>query len=1009
MISFLNKHKFKIYIVSFYILLWGLYCGQNLRLGLIPTSTLNVIDIDVAYTTMLPNEADELITNIIESAVLNIDYVDSIQSYTTPNFSTTKAYISKDADIQKVKTKIVLSIRSLIPVLPINAQLPEVKTMTTTTGDINMNTTKIKIISNNSESRLEAINSIIKKLSKISGINEVDVVNMPKTQYLIDLDVAKMNKLGIDESDVLDQLKNFDFYSYLPSDEPIGNLNHQSHYIIKDTTGLSLNKFTSKYKTQVSLWEFANVSLNRENESATLRTNSKITTNINISFDSRSNIYKAARNVDEIVEIEKNASAKNVDLITESSVARYIKLEIQNSLVKALVSFLLSFLLLWITFRNYADLLKIIINMVLTVASVCITIFYLDLIIDSYAIISIAISIGLILDIFILALAHFKTQSVNLKFLPVILMCNFTTLLTFVVVFFLPQELQSIFYNFIVILILMLCFATIWCVILFPTFFKVNQDEVLTVNVHSMKPLTSFFTNKKQYLIPMLIIVFGIPLFLLPKEIPDNKLYQYTFGSEFYSSKMRPYLDKYLGGLLYQFYNNVYKQNATNKTSNFKITCSFSSPLSVLPDNLKSTIVRFENQLLELNKNNFFVFETKINSDNTGEITVIFPSSTEQNKVLKIYNILSSITDQVSNIDIVISTEGQGFSNHSAKNIENYRLEISGFDQNQLLRFGSKLGMLLNEHPKIDTIIFPKNMISSTQNSKQIVYSTLKDINPEEVKLAKKWLYEFDLNNKQVYTQNQKNIINVKKNKSSNIDFWYAKNEINQFNFDKYFFPTIKKESSYIFKKNQSYILYMDWLYKGNKKFGNKYRDNVLYKWTKTLPAGYSYKIIDLSLNFNSNFGTLNKYAWVFSISLFFIAFLIYFESIYYSILAFAIIPFSLIGCICAFVFTNSILTEGAYLAFLFIIGVSVNNTIIMLTEARRIDADISISYHQALSIKYKPILISTISSILSLVIFLFSDNKYSFWYSFSISMIFGLIWAFISLFIVLPLFIKKR
>jgi multidrug efflux pump subunit AcrB len=97
-------------------------------------------------------------------------------------------------------------------------------------------------------------------------------------------------------------------------------------------------------------------------------------------------------------------------------------------------------------------------------------------------------------------------------------------------------------------------------------FFRRNSLLVKRIIVHFTRiysMLIRFLCRWKMTVCLILILLFGLPLFLLPEKIGGEgkmaEVYNKTIGSIFYKETVKPVTDKYLGGSLRLFAQKVYE------------------------------------------------------------------------------------------------------------------------------------------------------------------------------------------------------------------------------------------------------------------------------------------------------------------------------------------------------------------------------------------------------------------------------------------------------------------
>ncbi|MEE3463912.1 MAG: efflux RND transporter permease subunit [Candidatus Cryptobacteroides sp.] len=122
-------------------------------------------------------------------------------------------------------------------------------------------------------------------------------------------------------------------------------------------------------------------------------------------------------------------------------------------------------------------------------------------------------------------------------------------------------------------------------------------------------------------------------------------------------------------------------------------------------------------------------------------------------------------------------------------------------------------------------------------------------------------------------------------------------------------------------------------------------------------------------------------------------------------------IPISFIGVFIVFGYTGFNFDNGGFAAFVMLSGITVNAGIYMISAWRSYRRNLPEvrRYVRALNIKIWPIFLTVVSTILGLIPFLFDGPRETFWFSFAIGTIAGLVFAMIGFFLYLPVFACKK
>src|SRR5690606_16214747 len=138
--------------------------------------------------------------------------------------------------------------------------------------------------------------------------------------------------------------------------------------------------------------------------------------------------------------------------------------------------------------------------------------------------------------------------------------------------------------------------------------------------------LCRLFYRRKFIVVTVIILAFGLPVFMLPEKVEDKgkwgEFYNATLGSEQYKEDIKPHVDKILGGTLRLFMEGVYDGSyfAEREETNLYITASLPSYYRI--EQMNTLIQRMETYLSQFEE--IHLFETTVSSARQANINVQF-------------------------------------------------------------------------------------------------------------------------------------------------------------------------------------------------------------------------------------------------------------------------------------------------------------------------------------------------------------------------------------------------
>jgi multidrug efflux pump subunit AcrB len=529
----------------------------------------------------------------------------------------------------------------------------------------------------------------------------------------------------------------------------------------------------------------------------------------------------------------------------------------------------------------------------------------------------------------------------------------------------------------------------------------------------------------KYLLITLLILGFGLPVFMLPDKLEGNEKwkekYNQTFGSAFYKENIKPYTDNILCGSLRLFVQKVYEGSYFTDRQETSLYVTATLPNGSTVAQMNFLIQRMETYLTQFKQ--IKQFQTTIESARRANISIQFskedqysgfPNSLKSNLITKAL--------EMGGGSWGVYGLGDGFSNDVSESAGSYQAELYGYNYDELNEWAEKLKAKLLEFRRIKEV---------TINSE---FSWYKDDYQEfEFNLNKKLLAEagvapiqlFSSLNQtmgksiyagEVFSYRVQEQIYLDAKQAQSYDIWNLSHTPIKTN-DKVLkikeIARIEKGQSpqNIFKENQQYRLCVQFEYIGASEQGQKVLENVVTDFKKELPMGYT---IENKSGRNYYWGTNNQkqYGLLFLILviIFFLSSIL-FNSLKQPFAILFVIPVSFIGIFLTFYLFKLNFDQGGFASFVLLSGLTVNANIYIIDEYNRILKQKNIStlkaYLKAWSVKMRPILLTMTSTILGFMPFIIGATKEPFWFPLAAGTIGGLIFSLVGIILFLPIFLQ--
>ncbi len=744
---------------------------------------------------------------------------------------------------------------------------------------------------------------------------------------------------------------------------------------------------------------------------------------------------------DKLSEIESDLpSGYEVHLSYDAT--EYIKDELSKIYFRTGLTLLILLLFILLTYRNIKYTLLVVFTLIANLATAIIFYYLLELEIQLYSLAGITISLTLIIDNTIVMSDQIIRRN-NMMSFTAILAATMTTIASLSIIFFLDEKLRLNLQDFAAVIIVNLIISLFIALFLVPALLdklnitrkkksrktrgrigKIIRFKYLSVYLNRIYAfICRFLYRWRVIVITLLVIAFGLPVFLLPEKIDGDgrwaKLYNNSLGSSYYKEKIKPNSDNILGGTLRLFVQKVYEGSyfADREETTLYVTASLPNNSTIREMNeLVQCMESYISQFSEIKQ-----FQTNINNARQASINIQFTKEHAKGSfpyVLKSKLISKSL--ELGGGSWGVYGLGDGFSNDVRENAGSYRVEMYGFNYEELSVWAEKFKEKLLEHRRIKDVLIESE------------FSWFKDDYEEfRLDINKKRLAEEDIQPYQLYAQlnqvfaNEISVGNLVTNggseriylsslQSDEYDMWSFSNiplKINEREYKLSELANIGKVQipQKVAKVNQQYRLCLQYEYIGAYEQGKKVLEKDVEEFQKILPMGYTIK----SVNNNYWWGDKDKKQyWLLPLIFVFIYFIssILFNSLKQPIYIISVIPISFIGIFLAFYLFELNFDQGGFASFILLSGLTINANIYIIDEYNNIRKRSSEIrplrvYLKAWNAKVRPICLTVISTILGFIPFLIGEHKEAFWFPLAVGTIGGLIVSLVATFLFLPLF----
>ncbi len=1053
-IKYISPFKF---IVIFTLLtLCGIFVIPLLQIQLIPSKSFPIIYISYNWRNATPGNIEEQVTSPLEQLLSQIQGIKSTSSISREGKGKITVHLARRTNLNEVRMLISNKIRNAYDQFPVGVTYPEISLYNPESeNEQPLISYLVNLPSFSSPVRESIENRLIPSLSLISGISQVQLAGFPSFEWHLEYNQAQIASIGLTIGELDDLIK------LQLRKENLGKL------ALKQSTHgkKEIEVFSGLELTYDQLERFLNtplknlggkllrikdvISISRIESPPTSisRLNGKKAVSLVVYSTENSNILNLTPRVKNTINAFSNQNSFNLEFTLLYDASKFIELEIHKILER--LAYTLGILLLFLVLitRDFTYIASILLSFIVTIVSSFFLYYLLSIPIHFFSLAGIMISMGIILDNFIIVVDHLLAKRKS----NIILALSATTLTTIsslLGIYFLDEEVRLLLTDFVVILVVNL-FASLWVAGLFiPSILQANHN-LKTCRYTLQKKIrldqlrrfdTLYFRDVygrtlgilykiRVLIIFLLILAFGVPVSFLPESLENNVLYNNTLGSSWFINNAKPFISKYLGGSLQVFLNEVQKNSSisSNEESRLIVRAKFPKGSNLTQiDQLVQRIERFLDNFPDELK----YYQSIIEDRDAATITIYFNEAYDDGTFpILLKSLLFAKERELGGLSWYVHGYGRSFGEVIGESAGMSHLELYGYNYEILLDLANSLKNELEAYYRIKRVDVTWEELSRRPEKTTLVYN----FDPKKLQINPNLhLSTFSAINsignkgsylgRMYYNNNFEPILLASQRiQNKKLDSWKLTN-----------FPIVKDSTflklsslgdieidsinSPIYREDQTYRLIIQFDFIGTKQNKEAYIEELLASFKEKLPLGF--RIINPNQEYLEKQLDLEKHYWVLLIiiaSIYFICSIL-FESFIQPFAILLTIPISYIGIFLSFYFMEINFNEGGFASLILVTGITVNSAIYIVNEFNNLhkeskykDQDRRGVFLDAFGNKIIPILLTIISTILGFIPFVLTTDKGDFWFSLANGTIYGLSCSLIAIIFYLPLFLGLR
>ncbi|MGC8596241.1 MAG: efflux RND transporter permease subunit [Candidatus Kryptoniota bacterium] len=996
-----------------------------------------------------PDASSEMVvrsvTVPIEEVAWSVDGVKNVNSISSAGQSVVSIEFDKDVDLDFARIELVERLSGLKNEFPDGVGIPTITKFVPEEFASLQGFMSYNLYGNLSLMEIQkyAEESIKPALMGVKGVSNVRIMGGSEREIYILLDKEKLESAGINVKNIISEVQAG------TSAEPLGEISQggEKNFIytgfkissLKDLSQVLIDK-----KSGVKLGEVARIVDSIATPTSYVRINGKPSTTIEISREQGTNMLSVEKSVEKKVAELSSVLPHSLKLVKILDRTTDMQNEMSELATKSAISAVAILFIVLLFFRNIVISFLIVVSVAFSLSGGLIFLSITGIGVNVLTMAALALSIGIAIDNSIVVvesmvremeisnsaegsgkqikiLLHNAVKEIKLPLIAATL----TTTGALIPAYFLPENLKPYFIQFaetasiVLLTSILVAFTLVPILVMLTVRARVYQIKSEGGVIRGLKrfyiKVEKSILRHRKIAVLFVIWVIGIPVWLLPDriELHNNikkspsllqhlaEFYNSAIGSDFYQS-IKPYVEYGLGGSTNLFFKHVYKGELWRFGGETYLVVYIEAPQGTPIERIDGFAAQIEGALKPYEK----VIKRYTTRVSSGEATVRIdfdPKIAMTSIPFIIKDRMTSLVAQTGGFTVAVSGFGPGYWSGGEVS-PSFTIEALGYNYDKVKEIARQVSDLLSRNPRVDNVridrlpwVSESYEVVATINRRalQSIGGTVSDFAQEfipEVASEAGKMY-IDIGNKPVLTT-------IKFSNFQNTSLENIGDKMLNFNsrlvrLGKLVDIAVSPVMPQVERTNQQYVRYITFDFKGPYKFGDVYTDRVVK--SLSLPPGYELKREAFFFTFEKEQAVPLILLGLLSVLIVFMVTASLYESYKKPLIVILSVPMSLVGLFSIFYFADANFGRGGYAAVLFLIGLSVNNGILLVDRISRevvqgkpdrFEKEIA----NAASSRLRPILITTVVTIAGFAPFVINANIYSFWYTFSLGVIGGIL-----------------
>lgn len=1052
---FRNLSSFTLIVTFVCLSLIGLVLVPLLPVKLAPSRTLPGLTISFSMPGNSSRVIEAEVTSKLEAMMARVKGIRKVNSTSDNGSGFVTLELDKHADIDAARFEVSTIIRQTWPQLPEGVSYPQISTRRSDdkaakpfiTYTLNAPANPI-LIQQYAEENIKPV------LGQLKGIYKVELNGATPMEWQLEYDSDQLSRLAISLSAVQRAINRHyekEFLGVCSIEK--GADGKEWIRLVRTSTEKEMEfepgaiQLQAGDGTMVTLEKLIKVKHVEERPQSYYRINGLNSIYLYVTAEETANQLKLSAEVKQLMSELQQKMPAGYEVHVSYDATEYIQKELDKIYFRTGLTILILLLFVALITRNLRYLFLIVTSLAVNISVAVIFYYAFGLEMQLYSLAGITISLNLVIDNTIVMTDHILHRR-NLKAFVSVLAATLTTIGALVIIFFLDEKIRLNLQDFAAVVIINLAVSLFVALFFVPSMIdkiglekkKKKKRRRNWLRPTFVKRLAVYFTRFYQGMIYylcrfrviaclLLLLGFGLPVFMLPEKMEGEgkwaEYYNKVFDNSTYKEKVKPVINKALGGSLRLFVEKVYEGSYFNRDEGEVVLSVYATlPNGSTLEQMNVLIKKMETYLSDFKE--IRQFQTYVYNARQSNIQIYFTKENQRSGfpyTLKA-NIISKALTLGGGSWSVYGLQDQGFSNDVRESAGSFRVKLYGYNYDELSYWAEQLKEKLLLHRRIKEVTV-NSEFSWWKDDYSEFYLELdrlrmakENITATQLFTALRPIFGRDIYCGNVLFDNQTEQLKLSSVQGQRYDVWGLVNiplVINGHSYKLADFATIQKGQSpqKVAKENQQYRLCLQYEYIGSSEQGKKLLTKDLEEFNKVLPMGYTAENDQDYWSWNKKDN--KQYALLLIvIAIIFFTTSILFNSLKQPLAIIFVIPISYIGVFLTFYLFGLNFDQGGFASFVLLCGITVNASIYILNEYNAIRKRYPLllpvrAFTKAWNSKIMPIFLTVVSTILGFIPFMVGDGKEAFWFPLAAGTIGGLVMSILGIFLFLPIFSLKK